>query len=86
MKHFTIYTTILCPYCTAAKRLLSEKGMQNTEIDVTADPASRAVMAKRAGGKRSVPQIFVGGKHIGGYQEMYFLNMQDGLAPILSDR
>lgn len=80
----TIYTGKLCPYCTAAKRLLSEKGAEFTEIDVTFDPAGRAAMTARANGRRSVPQIFIGDSHIGGCDDLFALNQQGGLDPLLA--
>jgi glutaredoxin 3 len=81
--NITIYTGKLCPYCTAAKRLLQDKGVDFTEIDVTFDPAGRSAMAKRANGKRTVPQIFIGERHIGGCNELYALEHEGGLDPLL---
>lgn len=85
MKPIEIYTTPSCPYCHAAKRLLSKKGASFTEIDVSRDPALRAAMTARANGGRSVPQIFVGGKHIGGSDDMHALNGAGRLDPLLAD-
>jgi glutaredoxin 3 len=62
----TIYTTAMCPYCHAAKQLLKKKGIAYDEIDVSFDPAGRRAMTERAGGRQTVPQIFVGATHVGG--------------------
>ncbi len=61
----TIYTTAWCPYCRSAKALLTKKGAAFTEIDVEATPGARQEMTARAGGRTSVPQIFIGEKHVG---------------------
>lgn len=73
MKPVEIYTTQTCPYCTAAKGLLKKKGAAFKEIDVGADPALREAMTARAG-RRSVPQIFIGGVHIGGCDDLHALD------------
>ncbi|MDP4031353.1 MAG: glutaredoxin 3 [Pseudorhodobacter sp.] len=74
MKTVEIYTTPSCPYCHAAKRLLTKKGISFTEIDVSRDPGLRVAMAKRANGRRSVPQIFIGGTPIGGSDDIHDLD------------
>lgn len=74
MKPVEIYTTPTCPYCHAAKRLLTRKGVAFTEIDVSRDPALRSAMTARANGGRSVPQIFIGGRHVGGSDELHALD------------
>jgi glutaredoxin 3 len=79
-----IYTTPTCPYCAAAKRLLTRKGATYTEIDVSRDPAIRTAMTKRAGGRRTVPQIFIDGKHIGGSDDLHDLDDDGGLDPLLA--
>jgi glutaredoxin 3 len=79
-----IYTTPTCPYCAAAKRLLTRKGTTYTEIDVSRDPAIRTAMTKRAGGRRTVPQIFIDGKHIGGSDDLHDLDDDGGLDPLLA--
>ena len=71
MTDIEIYTTPLCGYCHAAKRLLSAKGAAFAEIDVSRDPALRAAMVGRSGGRRTVPQIFIGGRHVGGCAGLY---------------
>lgn len=74
MKTVEIYTTPFCPYCVAAKRLLTKKGAGFTEIDVSRDGGLREAMTKRAGGSRTVPQIFIGGKHVGGSDDLHALD------------
>ena len=69
MKKVEIYTTGWCPYCNAAKSLLAEKGVEFDEIDADT-PASRQTMTQRANGRRTVPQIFIGDTHVGGYDDM----------------
>lgn len=78
-----IYTTMFCGYCHAAKRLLMERGADFTEYDVGCDAEKRATMATRAGGRTTVPQIFVDGRHIGGCDELYALDREGKLAPLL---
>ena len=73
----TLYTTRVCPYCIAAKRLLSRRGVSYKEIDVSADPEKRAWLVQ-ATGRRTVPQIFIGSEAIGGYDELRTLD-DDGL-------
>lgn len=70
MQPVEIYTTPLCGYCHAAKRLLNGKGVSFSEIDISTDPALRQEMMQRANGRRTVPQIFVGQTHVGGYDDM----------------
>jgi glutaredoxin 3 len=82
MAKIEIYTTPYCPYCHAAKALLAEKGQSFTEITVE-DPALRAKMIQRANGRRTVPQIFIGTTHVGGYDDMAALDMRGGLDPLL---
>ncbi|MDO5604910.1 MAG: glutaredoxin 3 [Paracoccus sp. (in: a-proteobacteria)] len=79
-----IYTTPTCPYCLAAKRLLAAKDAPFTEIDVSRDPALRDAMTARAGGRRSVPQIFIDGRHIGGSDDLHQLDREGGLDPLLA--
>jgi glutaredoxin 3 len=70
MAEVEIYTTPLCPYCWRAKRLLDKKGVSFVEIDLWQHPERRAEMIERAGGRRTVPQLFVGGRSIGGSDEL----------------
>jgi glutaredoxin 3 len=74
----TIYTTRVCPYCVAAKRLLHARGIAYDEIDVTADPAKRAWLVE-ATGRRTVPQIFIGTEAIGGYDDLSALDSSGDL-------
>ena len=84
MKPVAIYTTAWCPYCSAAKSLLREKGIVFIEIDVEKTAGSRAAMVQRAGGRTSVPQIFVGESHVGGCDDLYALNGAGKLEPMVS--
>jgi glutaredoxin 3 len=79
-----VYTTTACPYCVRAKALLKHKGVEFTEIDVTDDAELRAKMVEMAGGRRTVPEIFINGKIIGGYDELRALADQGGLDPLLT--
>ncbi len=79
-----IYTTPICPYCHAAKRLLDRKGVTYHEIDVSRDPDLRAAMIRRAGGRRTVPQVFVGGTHVGGSDDLHALDHAGKLDPLLA--
>lgn len=83
MVDITIYTTPICPYCVAAKQLLKRKGAEYSEIDVARNSALRAEMTERSGGRRTVPQIFVGERHIGGFDDMNELDRNGDLDPIL---
>ena len=74
MPPIEIYTTPLCPYCHAAKQLLSRKGVEFTEIDVSGDPKRRSDMVSRANGRMTVPQIFIGSTHVGGYDDLSALD------------
>jgi glutaredoxin 3 len=78
----TIYTTPYCPYCHAAKALLKRKGVAFEEIDVQ-DPGHRQQMMIRANGRRTVPQIFIGEKHVGGSDDMHELDRRGALDPML---
>ena len=74
-----VYTTQMCPYCVQAKRLLGERSIPYDEIDVSSDPALRDEMVARAGGKRTVPQIFFGDESIGGCSDLEALVKRGGL-------
>ena len=78
-----IYTTAICPYCVAAKNFLKSKGQSWTEIRVDLDPAERQKMVTLAR-RTSVPQIFIGEKHVGGYDDMIALHRAGGLEPLLA--
>lgn len=83
MQRVEIYTTPICGFCHAAKRLLREKGVDFTEIDVLAHPNRKPEMINRAGGRRTVPQIFIGDTHVGGFDEMAGLERQGRLDALL---
>jgi glutaredoxin 3 len=84
MAKIEIYTTATCPYCIAAKRLLTQKGAAFEEISVDGARAGRAQMSARAGGSSTVPQIFIDGRHIGGCDDLYALDSKGGLDPLLA--
>ena len=86
MQPVTIYTTAWCPYCSAAKSLLKEKGAPFTEIDVERVKGAREAMTTRAGGRTSVPQIFVGDTHVGGCDDLYALDKSGGFASLLAGK
>ena len=79
MSRILLYTTQFCGYCRAAKNLLRAKGLDYEEIDVGFDPHKRADMVQRAGGLRTVPQIFIHGRHVVGYDELAALEREGKL-------
>ena len=79
----TIYTTAICPYCVAAKNFLKSKGRDWTEVRIDTDPAARASMVALTR-RTSVPQIFVGDTHVGGYDDMMALHRAGKLEPLLA--
>ncbi len=83
MPSITIYTKSWCPYCAAAKKLLSEKGAEFTEIDIEAKPDMRQDMIQKAGGRTTVPQIFIGDRHVGGCDDLYALDDKGQLETLL---
>lgn len=83
MKPVEIYTTPFCGFCVAAKRLLTKKGVSYQEFDVSRDSTKRQEMMKRAKGGRTVPQIFIDGKHVGGCDELHDLERRRALDPML---
>ena len=80
-----IYTTTYCPFCTRAKSLLKSKNIAFVEIDVTEDDALRAKMIELSGGRRSVPEIFINGKIVGGFDELKALNDAGKLDGLLAE-
>lgn len=84
MKAVEIYTSPLCGFCHAAKRLLNQKGVDFTEIDVLQEPARKPEMIARASGRRTVPQIFVGETHVGGCDDLFALEQDGKLDPLLA--
>jgi len=84
MTQIEIYTSPLCGFCHAAKRMLNDKGASYSEIDVAADPSKRQEMMSRASGRHTVPQIFIGDRHIGGYDDLASLEQSGKLDPLLA--
>ena len=83
MATIEIYTTRVCPYCARAKDLLTRKGQEYTEINAE-DPETRMAMVERAGGQRTVPQIFINGEHVGGSDDLYALDSAGKLDALLA--
>lgn len=83
MQKITIYSSMFCPYCHHAKALLSKKGVQYDEIDVDTVPGARPEMTKRANGGFTVPQIFIGDRHVGGCDDLYALDAAGKLNSLL---
>ena len=83
MSNITIYTKDTCPYCVSAKQLLDSKKAKYKEINVGNDPKQREELVKKANGQMTVPQIFIGDKHIGGYDNLSELNNQGKLDEML---
>ncbi len=79
-----IYTTPICPYCHSAKELLTSKGVPFTEFNVMGDSKKRAEMVERAGGRMTVPQIFIGKTHVGGSDDLHELEFAGKLDPLLA--
>ena len=84
MKNVRIYTTPICPYCARAKTLLKKKGVEVEEVDVFMDEGAREEMEAKSGGARSVPQIFIGDTHVGGCDDLYALEKDGKLDPLLA--
>ena len=84
MQDVTIFTTWVCPYCHRAKALLRQKGVEFVEIDVSMSSRKRAEMSERAGGRTSVPQIFVGDHHVGGSDDLHALEERGELDALLA--
>lgn len=80
-----MYTRRWCGYCTAAERLLDTKGVEYENIDVTGDQEKRRWLVEQTGGRTTVPQIFINGKSIGGYDELNALNRRGDLDKLLRD-
>jgi glutaredoxin 3 len=78
-----IYSTLFCPYCARAKSLLAKKGVRFENIDVIEEASRREEMVQRAGGRTSVPQIFIDDRHIGGSDELHALDRAGKLDPLL---
>ena len=83
MAEVTIYSTQVCPYCVKAKQLLSSKGVDYKEIDISQDPALVEEAQTRSGGRRTVPQIFIGDHHVGGCDDLFALDAAGELDALL---
>ena len=83
MPEIIIYTAALCPYCTMAKRMLDKKGASYTEINVDSRPGLREEMMQKTQ-RRTVPQIYIGAHHVGGFDDLYALELQKLLDPLLA--
>ncbi len=83
MTKIEVYSSMLCPFCYRAKKLLEQKGAEFTEIDVMLHPRRRAEMVERSGGRTSVPQIFIDGRHVGGCDDLFALEAGNKLEPLL---
>ncbi len=84
MAKIEVYSTQTCPYCVKAKNLLSGKGAEYTEVDVTTDFDARQALVERANGMRTVPQIFINDQHIGGFDDLNELDQKGELDALLS--
>lgn len=84
MARVEIYTKFMCPYCTRAKRLLTDKGVAFEEYDITMGGPQRDEMLQRSGGRSTVPQIFIDDRHVGGSDELAALESAGRLDPMLA--
>ncbi|MCE2716023.1 MAG: glutaredoxin 3 [Pseudomonadota bacterium] len=84
MADVIIYTTNYCPYCVKAKQLLKSKGVVFQEIDLTNDDDGRIELVKKSGGRKTVPQIFINDHHVGGCDDLYELEANKELDPLLA--
>ena len=82
MPEILIYTAAICPYCIMAKKLLDRKGVAYTEINVDTNPGLRQEMMEKTK-RRTVPQIYIGDRHIGGFDDLHALDMRKELDPLL---
>lgn len=78
-----MYSTAVCPYCDRARALLTRKGATFTEIKIDEDATQRDEMLRLSGGRRTVPQIFIGDRHVGGFDDLYALDRKGELDPLL---
>jgi len=83
MSKIEVYSTAVCPYCVAAKNLLKSKGLEWTEVRVDTDAVQRDAMLARSGGRRTVPQIFINDRHVGGYDDLVAADRSGKLAELL---
>ncbi|KAB2836895.1 MAG: glutaredoxin 3 [Caedimonadaceae bacterium] len=85
MKNVQIFTTNYCPYCVRAKDLLKKKNIEFQEIDLTLDDEGRIALVEKSGGRKTVPQIFIGDFHVGGCDDLYALDQAGKLDELLKD-
>lgn len=83
MPNIEVFSSTFCPYCDRAKALLKKKGVAFTEINIETESSRRDEMIARAGGRRTVPQIFIGKTHVGGCDDLYALDRAGKLDPLL---
>ena len=83
MSKIEVYSTAVCPYCVAAKNLLKARGLEWTEVRVDTDPSQREAMLARSGGARTVPQIFINDRHVGGFDDLAAADRSGRLAELL---
>lgn len=83
MPPIVLYTKPFCPYCARAMKLLRDKGVEFTEIEAAYDPAKKAEMVRRSGGRATFPQVFVGERHVGGSDDLLALEERGELDPLL---
>ena len=83
-ERIVVYSQPFCGYCSAAKRLLTQKGAAFTEVDVMFDSGRRSEMLSRSGGRSTVPQIFIDGRHVGGYDDLSALDKAGELDRLLA--
>lgn len=86
MKHVTIYTTNTCPFCIQAKKLLDKKGVAYKELRVDENPELLSEVRQKSGGRKTVPQIFIDDMHIGGCDDLYLLDHENRLDPLLANK
>ncbi len=86
MPDILIYTTTVCPFCVRAKMLLDKKGATYQEVNLNKEPGRREEMLERSGGRRTVPQIFIGDTHVGGCDDLYELELDGKLDPLLAEK
>ncbi len=83
MSSIVVYSSMLCPFCTRAKKILTAKGASFEEIDIMVEPLRKSEMIEKSGGRISVPQIFIGDRHIGGCDDLMNLDTQGELDKLL---
>ena len=83
MAEVVIYSSLFCGYCARAKKLLDSKGVSYEDIDIMANPSRKPEMIERAGGRTTVPQIFIDGQHVGGCDDIHALDADGKLDPLL---